>query len=440
MNLDELMEYVEYVKYKVTSLQIVLKSETIDVTPTFVSEVLIEYDYDNLYTPILTLSVALTQTEYKKIVAEKDTVKFIVNINKMFYNNKQKLLYYKKFINKTFCTHLIDETPMMEQDIVEATRDLTKSTEDSTTPMEMRDVYDFALFIENYIKAGNKDMNMVIKSGTMNDVITYLLQYAGLTNNVLMTPSNNKSKLSNFLCPLMNIVETFNYLQEIRGIYNKGLLFFMDFNTIFFIDKSAYCTAWKPKEYKITNIYVFSQKSEYNTVVGQMIDEEEEKNNLFTNSESTDIMNKSLLNNAVYGNKTVLINSKSGDVSYIDQNLKQRGTSQTNIAIQKNTNSYAIKSQKLRLAENEYDITIILKDVDIETLAPNKCFKIIFQNTELNDSYGGTYRISKSITTMTKMGEELNPSTICEFKKQNNKYDEYDDYGRFDDWTEYEDY
>ena len=41
---------------------------------------------------------------------------------------------------------------------------------------------------------------------------------------------------------------------------------------------------------------------------------------------------------------------------------------------------------------------------------------------------------------MTKMGEELNPSTICEFKKQNNKYDEYDDYGRFDDWTEYEDY
>ena len=438
MKLDELMEHVEYVKYKVDTIKVVLKSETIEITPTFVSEVLLEYDYDNLYTPVLTLSLALTQTEYKKITLEKDTVKFILKINKMFYDNQRKLLYYKTFINKTFCTHIKDETPMMEQDLVDMTKALNKTNEDESTPMELRDIYDFALFIEDYLDAGNKDINMAIKSGTITDIVAYVLRFAGLKKNVLMTPVNNKSKISNMIFPIMNTVECFNYLQEVRGIYNKGLLFFMDFNTIYFIDKSAYCSAWRPKEYKVTNIYIFSQKSDYNTVIGEMIDEEAEENNVFTNTEATDIANKSLLNNAIYGNKTVLINAKSGSTSYIDSKLKQRGDSQTNIAIQKNTNKYAVKSQKLKMTENEYDVTLILKDVDLEILTPNKCFKLIFQNTKLNDTYGGTYRISKCLTTFTKMGDELNPSTICEFKKQNDKSNEFGGEDRFDDWNDYE--
>lgn len=438
MELQDLMTKVEYVKYKVDTFSIVLKDKTIDVEPAFVSEILLEYDYDSLYTPVLNVSIALTQLEYKQVIQEKDTVKFIIKINKNYYNSKNKFLYFDTFFNKTFCTHIIDENPIMEQDIVDMTKELNKTDKESRNPMDMRDIYDFALFIEDYINSGNKDLNLCIESGKMNDIIAYVLRYTGLNKNVLMTPSNNKSKISNLLCPVMNVIETFNYLQEIKGIYNKGLLFFMDFSTIYFIDKSAYCTAWRPKEKQITNIYIFSQKSDYNLVAGQMIDEEEEKNNIFTNTESTDIKNKSVVANAVYGNKTVLINSKSGSVSYIDEDLKQRGKSQTNIQIQKFNNKYAKNSRKMRLIENEYDVNVVLKDVDVELLAPNKCFKLIFQNTDLNEAYGGTYRISKILTTLTKMGKELDSSTICNFKKQNDKVNEFGDEDRFSDWNDYE--
>lgn len=438
MELNELLKYVEYVKYKVESLSIVLQSETIKIEPAFISEVLLEYDYDKLCTPIFILSVALTQIEYRKIVQEKDSVKFIVKLNKMFYNDSKEFLYYSTFFNKTFCTHILDENPIMEQELLNKTKEVNKTDDNSRNPMEMRDIYDFALFIEEYIDAGNKDINMAIESGKMNDILAYTLNFAGLNKNVLMSPSNNTDRITNLLCPVMNTIKTINYLQEIKGIYNSGLLFFMDFNTIYLIDKSAYCTAWKPKEYTVTNIYIFSQQSEYNVTVGQMIDDDEEKNNLFSNTDSTDIKNKSVLNNAVYGNKMVLINAKNGTVNCIDENLKQRGNSHSHIEIQKHNNDYARNSKKLRLIENEYDINIILKDIDVELLSPNKCFKLIFQSTKLNEQYGGTYRISKMLATLTKLGEELDSIVICNFKKHNNKVNEFGDEDRFEDWNEYE--
>lgn len=438
MELNELLKYVEYVKYKVESLSIVLQSETIKVEPAFVSEILLEYDYDKLCTPIFILSVALTQIEYRKIVREKDTVKFIVKLNKIYYNDAKEYLYYSTFFNQTFCTHIIDENPIMEQDLINKTKSANKTDEDSRNPMEMRDIYDFALFIEEHIDAGNKDINMTIESGKMNDILAHVLYFAGLNRNVLMSPSNNTSKITNLLCPVMNTIKTINYLQEIKGIYNAGLLFFMDFNTTYLIDKNAYCTAWRPKEYTITNIYIFSQTSEYNVIVGQMTDDDEEKNNLFSNTDSTDIKNKSVLNNAVYGNKMVLINAKKGTVNYIDENLKQRGGSVARIELQKYNNKYARNSKKLRLIENEYDVNVILKDIDLELLSPNKCFKLIFQNTKLNEQYGGTYRIAKTLSTLTKLGEELDSTVICNFKKHNNNVNEFGDEDRFDDWNEYE--
>ena len=235
MKIEEILDYIEFVKYQVSTVKIVLQGETLDILPEFVSEVMIEYDYDNLYSPIITIGIALTQEEYKKIVQQKDTVKFIVKIDENYYDSDRNLLHTGGFINETFCTHIIDENPIMEQDLVEMTRESNNNDDDNDrTPMDMRDICDFALFIEENVKSGNKDFNLVVKSASVNDIISYVLSNAGISN-VLMTPADNKSKMSNMLFPIMNTVETFNYIQSIKGIYNKGLLFFMDFNRNYFI-------------------------------------------------------------------------------------------------------------------------------------------------------------------------------------------------------------
>jgi len=435
MKLEEIVDYMEYVKYKPETIQVVLKGETIDIVPDFVSEIFIEYDYETLYAPILTLTVALSQEEYRKIVKEKDTVKFIIKINKYVYDDKGEFLYSSNFINNTFCTHMLDETPIMEQDLVEMTKDtnISSESEDGRTPMDMKDVYDFALFNESNVRSGNTDINIAVKSGTMTDVIVYMLTQAGI-GNLLMSPVDNNTTISNMIFPLMNTVEFLNYLQANKGIYNYGFLFFMDFNINYLIDKNAYCTAWQPNEYKITNVYILSQKSEYSPIVGQYIDGETKENNIFTNSESINIINRSVVNNVTFGNQKVLLNPKNDGVSYIDPGLKQRGGSITTIRIQKQSNSYVQNEHRMRLIENEYDVNVILKDIDFELLGPNKCFKLIFQNTDVNGSHGGTYRISKCNVVLTKMGDELDSYLICEFKKQNSYSNEFGAEDKFDDW------
>lgn len=437
MKLEDILKYVEYVKYEVTILNIVLPDETLEIMPTFVSELMIEHDYDSLYTPMFSLSVALSQEEYRRIIQHKDSVKFIVKIIKTFYDDEKNVLRYETFLNDTFCSHITDETPLMEQDLIDMTRDTYNADPDDKMPMDLKNVYDFWLFKDEHVMAGNTDVNMVIKSGYVNDIITQLLRKAGL-NRVLMTPANNKSRVSNLLIPLMTTVKAIDYLHQIKGIYNKGVMFFMDFDTTYFIDKNAYCTAWRPNEYKTTNIYVFSQKSQFNSVIGQFDDAETEEINIFTNSDSVDVTNKSLINNAIYGNKMILINSKNDTISTIEPKLTQRGSSNTNINIQKHKNSYLKNSDKTALLENEYSVKLILKDVDLDSLTPNKCFKIIFQNTELNEKYGGTYRISHMLTTFRKMGEELDSDTICELKQHNKKSNEFGAEDRFDDWNDYE--
>ena len=439
MKLEDIIKYVEFVKYEITKLTVVLSKKTIEITPTFVSEIILEHDYDNLYTPMFSLSVSLSQEEYKEIVADKENVKFIVKMNKVYYNDEKIKLHTESFINDTFCSHIIDETPLMEQDLIDITKDVYKSSPDEKTPMDLEKIRDFWLFKDEHVKAGNTDVNMVIKSGTVNDILAQLMYQSGL-RKVLMTPANNKKKISNMMFPLMTTVKAIDYLQQIKGIYNKGVLFFMDFKRTYLIDKNAYCTAWVPNEYKITNIYVFSQKSQFNSIIGEYKDKDSKEANIFTNSESIDITNKSLINNAIYGNKMLLINSKSDSVSSIEPELIQRGSSNTIVNIQKHTNSYLKNSDKITLIENEYSVKVILKDVDLESLTPNKCFKLIFQNTSLNEKYGGTYRISHMLTTFRKMGEEFDSDTICELKKHNDKTNEFGGEDRFDDWNEYDEY
>ena len=434
MKLEEISEKIEYVKYKISKLVAVTSSENIDIKPEFVSELLVEYDYDNLYAPVMTLSIALTQVEYRKIVLDKANVKFIIQIDKHHYDDTNTFLYKDTFINDTFCSHITDETPIMEEKLLEITKQVNgKDDIEDREPTDMKDVYDFALFIESDVQSGNSDVNMLVKSGNMTDVIAYVLQSAGLSN-VLMTPPDNNASITNIVFPLMNVIEFFNYLQSNIGIYKNGLSFFMDYNTNYFIDKSAYCSAWRPNEYKITNFYVLSQKSQYNTIIGQYVDDEKRENNIFTNSEATNIVNKSVVNNPTFGNKKVLLQPKQNSINYIDPKLKQRGGSITSIEIQKKYNSYTSAEYKMRLIENEFDIDVVVKDIDIELLSPNKCFKMIFQTSDLNDNYGGTYRISHTTIVMTKMGDELDSYIICEMKKQNNYANEFGGEDNFDDW------
>lgn len=435
MKLEEVKEFVEYVKYNVESIDIILENETIEFNPAFVYDILFEYNYDDLYAPIMSISLALTQEEYKKIVKEKDIVRFKVRMTKNHYNDEHELLRTSEFLNEILCTHILDETPLLEKEILSKTKanNNKDSDDDTRSPMDMRDIFDFALFKENNISSGHTDLNMAIKSASMNDLIVYVLTSAGLSN-VLMTPSDNTSTISNMICPLMNTIDTINYLQSIKGIYNNGVMFFMDYNLIYFIDKNAYCTAWRKNEYKLTNIFILSQKSPFNTMIGQYINTDNENNNIFTNTDAININNKSLVNNVIAGNTTLLMNPKSNSVNMLDANLKQRGVSNVKLSIQKHTNKYATNEEKVRLRENEYNLDVILEDIDLDIISPNKCFKLIFQDTDLTENYGGTYRISRTIMSLTKMGNELDSHIIVSLKKQNNNVNEFGGGETFEDW------
>ena len=83
----------------------------------------IERDYDNLYFPLINISVVMDDLIYHRIKQENDTVRFRVRIIRNIYNKDNELTKYELFCNKTFRCFMDKENIVKDNDLVEIKRE-----------------------------------------------------------------------------------------------------------------------------------------------------------------------------------------------------------------------------------------------------------------------------------------------------------------------------
>lgn len=412
MEVSDIILYSNNIKYEPESVLIVLKKETITVDASFITELMIEKNYDNDYFPITRLSVLLKVDVYKKIVAEKDTVKIRLKLKKNLYDKNNKFIKYTIVFNELFCFFTDDETPLMDKDSLE----LARKVEGENSPTNYKEVYNFYLFKETEVTGCKNVINEVI-SGSIVDMAAFLFTKAG-SKKVLMSPPDNTNSSNSLLIPALNVIQSFNYIEQKIGIYKKGMLLFFDYEHAYLIDKNYKCTAWKANEYKQTMIHVFNRNSQYTVTNGSYNYQKEKVTYLFTNTDSISMNNNSIVSNQLEGNKILLITPSENKSSTIVQSGSTRGTTNTKVMINKDTNSYLIESEKMRLTENNCTIQVSFINTDIDALTPNREFILKFEDLSINKTYGGKYRISSMLTLFKKDGNEFSSYTTCILKRQ----------------------
>ena len=409
----EMRENKNLIKYRVDNFDIMFQDGGIEkLDGDMVTCIYVEKDYDELYFPIVNISVTMKDELYHKIKQENDTVKFRLRLVRNIYDRDMKFLKYEMAFNEMFVCFKDKENIIEDNKTVE-TKKGGEGDEAVTLGTNVRDFY---LFTDEVTKC-KKYFNLSIQSALMSDLLIYLIQESGI-NQLLMSKLDSNPTLSDFTVPSGNTVDTILYLNNQKPFYQKGLLLFFDVDTTYLIDKNYKCTSWRKNEVRITHLHISDQESADSQMNGQFIDKDRKQTHVFCNTERVDIKNTNIMSNQLNGNKIKIINAKSNSKTQINPNTTKVNSTNEQILTLKENESNAISDLQTRIEENECICLVSLIGVDMEVVSPNKEILVTYEDQKLNKLYGGNYRVSKTTIIMTKDAGELVAEIQVVLKKQ----------------------
>jgi hypothetical protein len=225
---EEMRKYKNHVKYRVDNFDILFENGDIEeMNGDMVTHLYIERDYDELFFPVVNISIMMKDELYHKIKQENDTVKFRLRLIKNIYDRDNNFLKYEMCFNEVFVCFKDKENVIEDNESVE-TKKAGEGNEAVTLGSNVRNFY---LFTDEIMKC-KKIYNLSIESATMTQLLIYLFTDTGI-NRLLMTKLENNPSLGGFVIPTGNVVDTISYLNNQKPFYKKGMLLFFDVNLTF---------------------------------------------------------------------------------------------------------------------------------------------------------------------------------------------------------------
>ena len=406
---------MKHYKYIIDSFDILFPNEAnpTKIDPKQVTYLSIEKDYDVDYFPIIRAHVSMDKNLYYKVISNKLNVKFRVRLQKFVYDNTQQFQFKTDVFNEVFGIFMDENTPYMDLKQQTAAKEAENSDK---TPKDISNEIQFYLFKDNDLQNSKKIINMILTASSISDAVVYLLSQLGMTQ-VLMTPFNQTGYRPQIILPALTGVRSLIYLYEQYGFYTNGALMFFDTDCTYIIDKNPKCTAWRKGEYTQTVITVKQSGTGNDLTQGSFVDDKNKINYINVTPGAINMYNDSVINDHIDGNNLLVIQPYYNKIDQINAGTYQRGSGTYKVMTNRFYNEYAISAAVFDKKESGNIVHVNINDFDIDALTPNKEFMFIFEDTTVNANSGGQYRISKTIMTFTKQGEEFAVTGDVEFKR-----------------------
>lgn len=410
---QEMRENKNLIKYRVDNFDVMFENGDIEkLNGDMVTHLYIEKDFDELYFPIVNISIMMRDELYHRIKQENETVQFRVRVIKNIYDQDFKFLKYELYFNEIFRCFKDKENVIEDNENVES----KKSTEGNESVTLGNNTRDFYLFTDEVTKC-KKFFNLSVESSLLSDLLIYLMGETGI-NKLLMTKLENNPTLKDVTVPSGNVIDAINYLNNLKSLYKKGMTLFFDIETTYLIDRNYQCTAWRKNEIKITHIHVANKQSNDSQLNGYFTNKDRKQTHVFANTDRLEVRNTNITSNQINGNNVRIIDSKAGSTQSVGGQTTSVIKNNDHLLTIKDGNAFAASELKVRMEENECICGITLIGVDTEVVSPNKEVLVTFEDSNLQKQYGGNYRISKTITILTKDAEELVGEVQVILKKQ----------------------
>lgn len=195
------------------------------------------------------------------------------------------------------------------------------------------------------------------------------------------------------------------------GLHSAGTILFFDYDKVYVIDKKLGATAWVNNE--VTSVYLtsFPSTSDQSIMKSGFFENRVEKYwviNIVGNSIS--IENDAMYADQLVGGNILAIDSNTGEISQLKSNITISKSSPSNggtvnrVVIQDTGSNNTLQSAKTEIEQSQNTLNVVVENINIKALAPNKDFIFTTDNTKYQ-SYTGHYRIRNMSAIFTKESE-----------------------------------
>lgn len=410
--------------YHVASIKLITSDgEITDLPPIRLKQMQMLEDYHSFVLPIFKVVMILEPSLYYKILKNKDTCKIYLRIDKYFRkpNGKEKSMYHN-FLDDTFDLVLDDSTDDL---LFSQKADINKNNYSYLTQSDRGDLQDVANEIEFFlfktrslegIKSNN--VNVILKKATIADAIAYLVTKAHI-NNVLFAQPDNIEEYDIILIPPLPVLQAFKHLDLYYGLYKTGSILYFGIKYTYIIPFNGRCVAYTPDENRRVTMVIAKTSDIYHTnILGELAKSDESNTYVLGDYKTLNARNESITNNYVIGNDVDMMDAYTGISTVASSNATAKTKNFTKLLENKTENKFIASMYTAQARSGSSVISVMLQNIDVECIAPNKEYQVLFEDSSFSDKYKGRYMISRATHTFMNTGDDFTVDTTCEFRRE----------------------
>ena len=261
----------------------------------------------------------------------------------------------------------------------------------------------FTMYHKNSILLNKRMINEIYDNV---DVASVLLDQINQTNidNVIIDEPDNTATYTNILIPPYNLKHAINFIQIQYGIYKRGLLFFIDRNTMYILDRFKNNHEFEEGDFPSTTILITDIKN--TTANPSFITINDDGSLEYSVTAVPNKIDNSILSGETEGDVFVFSNIGLGMISmeYDGDNIKN--FKQPIEVFTRSNPSHSESGKKISMIydniNNTYNLSskiygrcihnivgYTFSGVAYDSFKPNKTINLVFHNEERNNEFGG---------------------------------------------------
>ena len=273
------------------------------------------------------------------------------------------------------------------------------------------DTYTLGLAKVEHVNESKKNINMVVKSGTVSSVIYYILK----EHKLLIEPISNNKKISHITFPPLNSVSKgLAFLNRLYAFYNTQYRFFMDFDMTYLLSSSSKITKRKVEKYVDVIINIRKQYDEAN-MEGMITSDDIEAYVINVAASNCTLSDANATNKSFNEYSASTTTGDVSEVKLMDFSDSELTDKKTHIRLPNNNSEY-LANMENQTKLHDIAISINTSKIDSTIFTMNKRYTLHMDDT-FGSEYNGQYLLTSRKDVYAPEGDGFNLNINLTFNK-----------------------
>lgn len=386
--------------------------------------IIITNDYEANLFPLFRINCVMEADVYYNMLRYKNNSQIHIRVQKFYRKvGDESTSLLRDYINGKF--NLIIE---------DSDFDTGKSTREKRDKFNYKQrsesTYNDLVYVDNevelflYKKEFNEKMNTlvnaVLQDANSFDGLLYLFNKANL-KNILISRPDNPNTYKELIIPPMKVKDAIKWIDTYYGLYNTAMMFYVDVikGITYIIKYNGQCTAYQHNEIQNTCIMIPKDKSNRYMIPCNLkkLNDENDNDYIIVSNESVHIRNESITHNILNESDIIDVDSYSGDINTLKSSINVSEQRSVKVINNNTENPFFSNIYVSKIDTKELIIELSLHDFDVDTITPNRRFKLLFEDSDLANKYNGNYKMTSIVHTFTRNGRDFQINSVAIMKK-----------------------